>query len=398
MQIDTTIEAQGRSRRIRGSYDPRFKPVLDAFIENYRSEEEIGSATSVMIGGKAVVDLWGGSRDAAFTRDWEQDTIVCMMSVAKGISGIAFNILIDRGLVDPDAPVAHYWPEFAQNGKEGVLVRHVLDHTAGLPVVLEPLWKGAIFDCDVIVAALEKQAPLWPPGTTAAYHIHTQGNLLGEIVRRVTGLRYRDFIAQELVRPLGLDYRIGGLTEADFDRRAELVPTVEGTLFARKDSEPDSLLAKGFQQHPDEPIGVTLNSIGWRQAEIASANGHGTARSVAAIYGAIANGGTLGDVRVMSQQTIARMLTEQHNQTEKMQNRPYHQGLGVLLNTPVSVWMGPNPRAFGHHGFGGSIGMGDPDAKLGFSYACNKMHALPDNGPRARRIIEAVYGVLGEKL
>lgn len=397
MQIDTTIEARGRSRRIRGSYDPRFAPVLDAFIENYRTEEEIGSATSVVVEGQTVVDLWGGSRDAAFTRDWERDTIVCMMSVAKGISGIAFNILIDRGLVDPDAPVARYWPEFAQNGKEGVLVRHVLDHTAGLPVVLEPLWKGAIFDCDAIVAALEKQAPLWPPGTTAAYHIHTQGNLLGEIVRRVTGLRYRDFIAQELVRPLGLDYRIGGLTEADFDRRAELVPTVEGTLFARKDSEPDSLLAKGFQQHPDEPIGVTLNSIGWRQAEIASANGHGTARSVAAIYGAIANGGTLGDVRIMSQQTIASMLTEQHNQTEKMQNRPYHQGLGVLLNTPVSVWMGPNPHAFGHHGFGGSIGMGDPDAKLGFSYACNKMHALPDNGPRARRIIEAVYGVLGEQ-
>jgi CubicO group peptidase (beta-lactamase class C family) len=397
MHVDTTIEAQGRSRRIRGSYDARFAPVLDAFIENYRIDEEIGSATSVVIAGQTVVDLWGGSRDAAFTHDWEYDTIVCMMSVAKGISGIAFNILIDRGLVDPDAPVAHYWPEFAQNGKEGVLVRHVLDHTAGLPVVLEPLWKGAIFDCDAIVAALEKQAPLWPPGTTAAYHIHTQGNLLGEIVRRVTGLRYRDFIAQELVRLLGLDYRIGGLTEADFDRRAELVPTVEGTLFARKDSEPDSLLAKGFQQHPDEPIGVTLNSIGWRQAEIASANGHGTARSVAAIYGAIANSGTLGDVRIMSPQTIARMLTEQHNQTEKMQNRPYHQGLGVLLNTPVSVWMGPNPRAFGHHGFGGSIGMGDPDAKLGFSYACNKMHALPDNGPRARRIIEAVYGVLGEQ-
>jgi CubicO group peptidase (beta-lactamase class C family) len=140
---------------------------------------------------------------------------------SQGHLGIAFNILIDRGLVDPNAPVARYW-RVAQNGKQDILVRHVLDHTAGLPVVLEPLWKGAIFDCDAIVAALERQAPLWPPGTTAAYHIHTQGNLLGEIVRRITGLRYRDFIAQELVQPLGLDYRIGGLTKADFDRCAEL--------------------------------------------------------------------------------------------------------------------------------------------------------------------------------
>jgi CubicO group peptidase (beta-lactamase class C family) len=134
-----------------------------------------------------------------------------------------------------------------------------------------------------------------------------------------------------------------------------------------------------------------LNSTGWRQSEIASANGHGTARSVATIYGAIARGGLLGDITIMRPETVARMITEQHNQTEQMQQRPYHQGLGILLNTEQSVWMGPNPRSFGHHGFGGSIGMGDPDAKLGFSYACNKMHARPDNGPRARRIIEAAY-------
>lgn len=391
MHLDETVMVNDRTFRFGGIFDPAFRGVVDAFLENYVAEEEIGSAAALMVDGRKVVDVWGGFRDAAFRKAWETDTIVCMMSVAKGISGIAFNILIDRGLVDPDLPVARYWPEFAQNGKEGVLVRHVLDHTAGLPVVIEPLWRGAIFDCDAIVGALERQAPLWKPGTTAAYHIHTQGNILGEIVRRVTGRRYPKFIADELVAPLGLDYRIGGLTERDMNRCAELVPTVEGTLFARKDSEPDSLLAKGFLQHPDEPIGVTLNSRGWRQSEIASANGHGTARSVATIYGAIARGGSLGDVRIIAPETVGRMIAEQHNQTEQMQQRPYHQGLGILLNTEQSVWMGPNPRSFGHHGFGGSIGMGDPDAKLGFSYACNKMHARPDNGPRARRIIEAAY-------
>ncbi len=394
VNIDRTIPSKSGEAPMRGHCAPGFAPVVEAFADNYRLEEEIGSALAVVVDGEPVVDVWAGYRDGERTKPWEDDTIVCMMSVAKGVSGIAFNTLIDRGLVDPEKPVAAYWPEFAQNGKDGVLVRHVLDHTAGLPVVLEPMWRGAIYDCDAIVAALERQAPLWPAGTTAAYHIHTQGNLLGEIVRRVTGLRFRDYVAQEIAAPLQLDYRIGGLTPADVERCATLFPTVEGTLFARKDSEPDSLLAKGFLQHPDEPIDVTLNSVGWRTAEIASANGHGTARSIARLYGTIARGGSLGDVTLMRPETVEAMIAEQHNQTEKMQSRPYHQGRGILLNTPESVWMGPNPRAFGHHGFGGSIGLGDPDARLGFSYACNKMHARGDNGPRARRILEALYKVI----
>jgi CubicO group peptidase (beta-lactamase class C family) len=392
--INKAFAAKGREFHLSGSYDPAFLPVVEAFQENYQAEEEIGSATSVVVDGSKVVDIWAGYRDAANSQPWLENTIVCMMSVAKGISGISFNILIDRGLVDPEAPVARYWPEFAQNGKQGVLVRHVLDHTAGLPVVLAPLWPGAIYDCDAIVKALEQQAPLWEPGTTAAYHIHTQGNLLGEIARRVTGKRFHDFIASEVAKPLGMDYQIGGLSEADQKRCAELVPTVEGTLFARKDAEPDSLIAKGFAQHPKEEIGATLNSVGWRTAEIASANGHGTARSVARFYGAIARGGEIDGIRLMSQATIRDMLKEQHNQTEKMQARPYHQARGVLLNTPSSVWMGPNMKSFGHHGFGGSLGMGDPDAKIGFAYACNKMHTRPDNGPRARRILEALYKVV----
>jgi CubicO group peptidase (beta-lactamase class C family) len=394
MQLNETVTARGATFAFSGEFEPEFQPAVDAFIENYKVEEEIGSASSLIVDGRKVFDVWAGYRDEAKTKPWERDTIVCMMSVAKGISGIAFNILIDRGLVDPNAPVAKYWPEFAQNGKENLLVRHVLDHTAGLPAVLDPLWPGAIYECDTIVAALEKQAPIWEPGTVAAYHIHTQGNILGEIVRRITGKRYPQFIHDELIAPLRLDYQIGGLSEADIARCAELVPTVEGTLFARKDADPDSLLAKGFLQHPKEPINVTLNSHGWRTSEIASANGHGTARSVASIYGMVARGGEMNGVRIMKPETIRDMLTEQHNQTEQMQQRPYHQARGILLNTAESVWMGPNPHAFGHHGFGGSIGMGDPDAKIGFSYACNKMHTRGDNGPRARRIIEAIYKII----
>jgi CubicO group peptidase (beta-lactamase class C family) len=394
MRFEKVVTARGRDYRLTGSVEEGYGGVADAFAENYSVEEEIGSATSLYVDGRKVVDLWGGYRDEARSEPWQKDTILCMMSVAKGIAGMSFNILIDRGLVDPDKPVAEYWPEFARNGKDGVLVRHILDHTAGLPVVLDPLWKGAVFDCDAIVKALEDQAPLWQPGTKAAYHIHTQGNLLGEIVRRVTGKRFPQFIHDEVTGPLGADYQYGNLSDADLARCAALVPTVEGTLLAKRDTDPDALVAKGFTQFPDEPLPVTLNSTAWRRAEITSASGHGNARSVARIYAAFARGGELDGVRLMSSRTVEDMLTEQHNQTECMQERPYHQGRGVLLNTPVSVWMGPNPRAFGHHGFGGSIGMGDPDARIGFSYACNKMHARGDNGPRARRIIEAVYEAL----
>jgi CubicO group peptidase (beta-lactamase class C family) len=391
MRLEKSVSARGHDFSLQGTFDPAFAKVADAFAENFVLEEEIGAATAVYVDGRKVIDVWGGYRDAAFGLPWQEDTILCMMSVAKGIAGMAFNILIDRGLIDPNAPVALYWPEFAQNRKEGVLVRHVLDHTAGLPVVLDPMWKGAIFDCDATVSALEKQAPLWEPGTVAAYHIHTQGNLLGEIVRRVTGKRFPQFISDEVTHPLGADYQYGNLSDVDLARCATLVPTVEGTLLAKRDTEPDTLVAKGFTQFPDEPLPVTLNSTAWRRAEITSASGHGNPRAVARIYAAVARGGSLDGVTLLSPQTVEDMLGEQHNQTERMQQRPYHQGRGILLNTPVSVWMGPNMRSFGHHGFGGSIGMGDPDAKIGFSYACNKMHARGDNGPRARRIIEALY-------
>jgi len=392
--VTSDVRARERDFAIHGNCDPQFARVREAFIENYRLEDEIGSAACVVRDGKVVVDLWGGWKDAACSKRWERDTIVCMMSVVKGLGGIAFNMLIDRGLVDPDAPVAKYWPEFAQNGKDKLPVRYVLDHRAGLPVVTAALPPGAMFDREAMTNALAAQAPLWEPGTQAGYHIHTQGFLLSEIVRRVTGKTMACYFKDEIAVPLKADYQIGGLSESDQARCAELQPVLEGTLFAVKDKEPDTLLGKAFAQNPDEPWPVTLNSKAWREAEISSANGHGNARAVARIYGTIAHGGELDGVRLMSPAGIERMRTEQHNMTEVMQQRPYHQGLGVLLNTESAVWMGPNPMAFGHHGIGGSIGMADPEAKLGISYSVNRMHARGDNGPRARRLIEAVYASL----
>jgi CubicO group peptidase (beta-lactamase class C family) len=395
-QLAQTLTRDREDFRFAGTYDSRFAPVVEAFLENYRVEDELGSAVVVNVDGRPVVDVWGGWRDIEKTRPWERDTIVCMMSVAKGVTAVAFNMLLDRGLVELDAPVARYWPEFAQNGKDGVKIRHLLDHTAGIPVLTtNPLWPGAMYDREAIVGALAEQAPLWPPGTVAAYHVHHQGYLLGEVMRRVTGKTIGPFLREEIAAPLGADYQIGGMSKADQARCATVYPNMGARLFAAKDSEaPETLRALAFRQNPDEPWFDTLNSEPFRTSEIASGNGHGNARGVARIYAALSVGGTLDGVKLMSPAGIENMITEQHNQIEKLQDRPYHQALGVLLNTPQAVYMGPNPRAFGHHGIGGSIGFGDPDAHVAFSYSINKMHAVGDNGPRARRLIDALYGCL----
>ena len=396
MELNRTLTRDGQDYAFSGSVDPRFEGVAQAFIENYRVEDELGSAVAVTLDGEPVVDLWGGFANQARTRPWERDTLVCMMSVAKGITAVCFNMLLDRGLVELDAPVARYWPEFARNGKDAILVRHILDHTAGIPVLTtNPLWPGAMYDREAYVKALEDQEPLWEPGTIAAYHVHNQGYLLGEIMRRVTGKTIGPFLQSEVARPLHADYHIGQMSGDEQDRCAEVIPNMGARLFAAKDSEaPETLRGLAFRQNPDEPWIDTLNSSTWKIVEIASGNGHGNARGVARIYSALSVGGEIDGVRLMSKDSIERMITEQHNQTELLQERPYHQALGVLLNTPTAVYMGPNPRAFGHHGIGGSIGFCDPDGRIAFSYACNKMHAVGDNGPRARRLIDAVYASL----
>lgn len=375
---------------INGECAPGFEAVRDAFATNFTAEDEVGACVSVVLDGRKVVDLWGGWRERTMTQPWERDTIVCMMSVAKAVSATCLHMLVDRGQVDLDAPVARYWPEFAQNGKDKVLVRHVLDHTAGLPVLTEKLHPEAMFDHALMIKALERQAPLWEPGTEAGYHVHNQGFLIDEIVRRVDGRTLPQFLREEVTGPLGLDYQFG-LSAADQARCAEFIQATEGTIFAARNGDPSKIVSRAWDQLPDP---LDLNSRQWREATITSASGHGNARAVARLYGALARGGELDGVRLMSKATLERAITEQHNRVEVMMERPYHQALGYLLTSEPIVWMGPGRRSFGHHGVGGSIGLGDPDAKLGFAYAMNKMHMRPDNGPRARRLIEAVYRCL----
>jgi CubicO group peptidase (beta-lactamase class C family) len=392
VELSTQVDARGGVFRLAGTYAPEFRGVVGAFIENFKVEDEVGAACSIVLGGRTVVDIWGGWRDRAMRTPWNAPTTVCMMSVAKGITAICFNMVVDRGLVDPNARVVEYWPEYGQNGKEKTLVRHFLDHTAAVPVLTtNPLWPGAMFDREAMIKALEEQEPLWEIGTKAAYHVHHQGFLLGEIMRRVTGMTVGPYLREHVSTPLRAEYYIGGMSAAEQTYVAEVMPNMEAKLFAAKDAaEQTSLKALAFKQNPPEPWAVTLNKPEWRAVEIASGSGHGNARGVARIYGALGNG-TLDGVTLMSKRQLEAMITEQHHQTEALQDRPYRQALGLLLNTPEAVYMGPNMRSFGHHGIGGSIGFCDPDARLGFSYACNKMHAVGTNGPRAKRLIDALY-------
>jgi len=406
VQVNETIEARGARFTLQGHVADRFAPVVDAFAQNFAQEEELGAGCSVVVDGETVVDLWGGWADAAQSQPWDAHSTVCMMSVAKGVTGIAFNMLIDRGLVDIDKPIAHYWPEFAQAGKQDILVRWALDHRAAIPVLTtDVMTPGGFFDYPAYIRALEVQEPLWEPGTRAAYHVHNQGFLLGEIMRRVTGKTVGPFLRENVTGPLGSEYYIGGMDAAEQSHVAEVLPNTGARLFAAKDqalpekpTTPEgwqdgaTLRSFAFLQNPAEPWHTTMNSPTWRSCEIASGSGHGNARGVARIYGAAT--GTVDGVSLLSKDRLEAMIAEQHNQIELLQDRPYHQALGVLLNTPEAVYMGPNMRSFGHHGLGGSIGFGDPDAKLGFSYCCNQMHAVGDNGPRARRLIDAVYSAL----
>jgi CubicO group peptidase (beta-lactamase class C family) len=245
-----------------------------------------------------------------------------------------------------------------------------------------------------MVKALAAQAPLWEPGTTAAYQVTTQGFMLGEIMRRVTGKSFQRFVEQEITLPLDADFLLGGLSPRDQRRCAELLPNMDAKLLAAKEAEKESLRAKTMLQYPSEPWATLLNSRAWRESEIASGNGHGTACAIARIYGVFAGGGQSKGLRLMRAATIENMIKEQHHQIEMVQERHYHQGLGILLNSPDAVYMGPNPRSFGHHGIGGSIGFADPDAQIGFSYVVNRFHAVGTNGPRAKRLIDALYDSL----
>ncbi|MFE7958001.1 serine hydrolase domain-containing protein [Streptomyces sp. NPDC057413] len=382
--------------QVHGHCDPRFTAVREAFEENFRQRGELGAAVAVTVGGVTVVDLWGGWADTARTRPWERDTVVNVWSTTKGPVALAAHLLADRGLLDLDAPAARYWPEFAAAGKEGVLVRHLLSHRAGLAGLREPHSFEELCDWELTTRRLAATEPWWEPGTRSGYHALTYGFLVGEVVRRVTGMLPGAFLRKEVTGPLGIDFTIG-LPEEEAHRAAELVHAP-----ARPDSEQGAVFAQlapaALAALTNPPVGAAqANTARWRAAEIPAANGHGTARAVAALYGILAGRGAYGDARVLSAEAAERVREGQGACRDLVLGAGFAHdtevGLGLWLSGPNGSY-GPNPKAFGHDGFGGSCGLADPEAGVSLGYVMNRMGPHIADDPRKTALVDALYGAL----
>jgi len=397
----TAVERDDGGTDVHGLCEPRFAPVRRAFAGILASGAEVGAALAVHVDGQLVVDLWGGHTDAARTRPWERDTIVNLYSVGKAVTAVCALRLVEVGRLDLEAPVARYWPEFAQAGKARVLVRHLLTHQAALPAVARPLPADAWNQWDVMTGALAAQAPWWEPGTGHGYHVNTQGFLVGEVVRRVTGTTLGTYLRESLAGPAGVDFFLGVGAELE-ERCAEVVPrpaTPEDEELRRQLSvDPERLsglplMRVNAYRNPPELSGTgVVNTRAWRAAEVPSTNGHGHARAVARLFSALATGGEVDGAHVLAPEMIARATAQQVYGDDVLLQRPTRFGLGFQL-TMRERPLGPGPRAFGHFGAGGSLGFADPDARVAFGYAMNQGRGGWQH-KHVRHLIDLVYAAL----
>ncbi len=372
--------------QINGTFKSGFEPVRAAFEANFAAGNELGASAAVTINGEPVVDIWAG--DASIDgRPWVEDTIVNVYSSTKTMASLCVLMLADRGKLDLDASVADYWPEFAQNGKSGVLIRQVMSHSAGLPGFDPPLVPTDLYDWEKVCANLAAQTPWWEPGTAPGYHALTQGYLQGELVRRVDGRTLGTFFRQEVAEPLGADFHIG--LDASHDRRvADLVPPNMVDSDALAATDPDSVPGRAARGGPlldgREPL-----TRAWRAAEIPAANGHGNARSMAKIHSVLAYGGELGGVRLLSEEMLSRVLEVQVEGTDLILNVPMRFGMGYALPTESIPF--PNKRVFFWGGWGGSLAIIDLDARMSIAYVMNRMTPELMGDPRGAGVVISAY-------
>jgi CubicO group peptidase (beta-lactamase class C family) len=390
---------------VHGHCDDRFRAVREIFEEGFAAGRELGAAVALCLDGELVVDLWGGHVDRERTRPWQRDTLVNTYSTTKGMTALCAHQLVERGLLDVDAPVADYWPEFAAAGKDQIPVRWLLSHRAGLPAVRKPLPRDAFADWSLMTNALAETEPWWEPGTRHGYHALSFGFLVGEVIRRAGGKSVGTWFRDHVAGPLEADFHIGLAPEHDArtsllygalapPRLPEGSPSLPGPLaaFLRDMNDPSTMTGAAFNNPPRGAAAV--NTRLWRGAEIPAANGHGTARALARIYGALARGGALGGVRLLETESIARATEEQSFGPDAVLGEmPMRYGLGFMLRHDL-VPLSPSPRGFGHPGAGGSIGMADPDARLGFGFTMNEMKLGLAGGPSGFAMLQAFYDAL----
>ena len=395
---------------IDGDVDEGYGKVADAFRRNFSDGKEIGGAVAVYRDGRKVVDLWGGYRNARTQAPWQRDSIVNVFSTTKGVASLAVAVAASRGLLDYDAKVVNYWPEFGQAGKDRITVRQLLSHQAGLAAITPPLTLAEIADPEQLGARIAGQVPAWAPGTRNGYHAATLGWYQSELLRRVDplGRTLGRFFAEEVAAPLELDFHIGLPASVDRDRVARLVPISRAAmmlhlhtmppLFAAALFNPRSLPSRAFLVAVGVQEAGAFNRDDVRVVEMPSVNGTGDAASIAKLYGSAATGDpTLGLSRSTRDALEARAVAPTGRARDKVIHIDTSFSLGFGKPTPTYVF-GSNDKAFGWNGLGGSFGFADPDTGIGFGYVLNKLGYHAHSDPRELALRQALFrDVLGAR-
>jgi CubicO group peptidase (beta-lactamase class C family) len=380
--------------KVEGHCDPKFEKVRALFQEFIETGEENGASIVANIDGKIVIDMWGGYADEDKKKPWEKDTIVNVWSSTKTIAALAVLVCADRGLLTVDDKVAKHWPEFAENEKENIEIRHLLSHTAGLSAWDPPFTIEDLYDLEKSTTLLAKQKPWWEPGTQSGYHALSMGHLLGEVVRRVTGKSLKQFVDEEIAGPVGADFQIGA-KEKDWDRIATLTPPPPPPP-PETPHDMESVAMKTFMN--PAPNALTALTPEWRNAEIGAANGHGNARSLNRIMSNIPLGGSVGGHKFISKPVIDRIFDVQSDGQDLALPIKVRFGIGYGIAQEENLFGIPTDggknRVCYWAGWGGSIVMMDVDRKSTFTYAMNKMAGGTTGSPRTLGYLKAYYDAL----
>lgn len=350
--------------------DGRFERLNEILEAQLDADYDLGASMALAVDGEIVLDVWGGWADEARTQPWAQDTVTNVWSTTKTMTAMSALLLMERGLLDPDATVASYWPEFAQNGKEDIRVRHIMSHTSGVSAWEQPITPEDVLDDDGATERLAAQAPWWEPGTASGYHALNQGHLVGEVIKRIDGRGLKQFFAEDIAGPLDADFTIGSPPE-NHHRISNVIPPPPLPL--PDDLDPESVMFKTFTgPMPDAAIAHTAP---WRAATIGAANGHGNARSVAKIQAVISNGGSSHGVQLLSPATIDKIFMEQSNGVDQVLMTPNRFGLGYDLASPNNMVGITSGKRCYWGGWGGSLVINDLDNRITMTYMMNRMQA-----------------------
>lgn len=398
MNIDTRLAS---GSRIAGFCDPAFAEVGEAFEANFRERGETGASLCVNAHGRSVVDLWGGVRDPESGAPWKRDTVSVVFSCTKAATAICAHMLVDRGLLDLDAPVMRYWPQFAGAGKEDITVRMLLNHTASLPAFRDRLKPGAFYDWEYMVERLEQEPPFWPPGSHVAYHMMTFGWTVGEVIRRISGRTVGQLFREEIAGPLQLDFHIGAPEELE----TRIAPV---SAFMTSGDEIRSPFAEAIMSDGSPVPRLAFlntgrhdaNSVAAHKAELGGIGGIANARALAAMFAPLVPG---SPVQLLSRGRIDAMReVSSESDCDETLRIPTRFGEGFMLaidnpDLPPGNALRIGPGAFGHVGIGGSVGFADPEAGLAFGYTMNRLGGGVLLNERGQSLVDATYKSLGAR-